>query len=202
MKGRVLVIPRPETPDSEGESLAKALEDGGMDGVVSVRQGKIFEIEVSTTDPALARAQLTKMASEHLANPATERVEVLVPGAGPEAYGVVAVYDRRQAERRAEQRRADADRRSGRDRRIDELHAQALEDNAKGIRDSAKRPEGNRRTGSDRREVGERREESDRRELNDRRTGMERRSGGERRIDDEDFSGPERRSWIRRRRDQ
>ena len=189
MKGRVLVIPRPETPDPDGESLARTLEDGGVDGVVSVRRGKLFEIEVSTTDPAVARAQMTKMASEHLADPARERVEVLVPGTGPEAYGVVAVYDRRQNERRSWDRRAEVDRRSGTDRRLDGLSDKEIEDN--------------RRTGSDRRSLNDRRNLGDRRGDDDRRTGMERRCDEERRIDDEeDYSGPERRSWIRRRADQ
>ena len=188
MKGRVLVFPLPETSDPEGESLVKTLADGGLDGLVSVRQGKLFEIEVSTTDPAVARALITKMASEHLADLETEDVEILVPGAGPEAFGVVAVYDRRQSERRTWDRRSEADRRSGRDRRLDGLDAEEIEEN--------------RRTGSDRRDRSDRRSERDRRTDTDRRTGMDRRAGDDRRtIDDEDFSGPERRSWIRRRAD-
>ncbi len=189
MKGRVLVIPRPETPNPDGESLVKTLEDGGLDGVVSMRLGKVFDIEVSTADPAAARALITKMASEHLADSETEGVEILVPGTGPEAYGVVAVQDRRQGERRVQERRDRIDRRSGRDRRLDKLEAEEFADN--------------RRTGSDRRAQFDRREGADRRAGVDRRAGMERRSGDERRTDDAgDYSGPERRNWIRRRADQ
>ncbi len=216
MKGRVLVILRPEMPDLEGESLVKTLEDGGLDGVVSVRRGKLFEIELSATDPVVAKAQLTKIASEHLADPATEKIEVLVPGAGPEAFGVVAVYDRRQGERRSEERRAEADRRSGRDRRLDALAAKERDEGGKerdeggkerteGGKDRAeggKDPDDNRRTGSERREKKDRRDLKDRRDSEDRRAGMERRSGDERRTDDEDFSDPERRGWTRRRVDQ
>ncbi len=216
MKGRVLVILRPEMPDLEGESLVKTLEDGGLDGVVSVRRGKLFEIELSATDPAEAKAQLTKIASEHLADPATEKIEVLVPGAGPEAFGVVAVYDRRQGERRSEERRAEADRRSGRDRRLDALAAKERAEGAKerdeggkeraeGGKDpdgNAKEIDDNRRTGSERREKKDRRDLKDRRDSEDRRAGMERRSGDERRTDDEDISDPERRGWTRRRVDQ
>ncbi len=216
MKGRVLVILRPEMPDLEGESLVKTLEDGGLDGVVSVRRGKLFEIELSATDPVEAKAQLTKIASEHLADPATEKIEVLVPGAGPEAFGVVAVYDRRQGERRSEERRAEADRRSGRDRRLDALAAKERAEGAKERDEGGKErtedgkdPDGNakeiddnRRTGSERREKKDRRDLKDRRDSEDRRAGMERRSGDERRTDEEDFSDPERRGWTRRRVDQ
>jgi len=230
MKGRVLVILRPEMPDLEGESLVKTLEDGGLDGVVSVRRGKLFEIELSATDPAEAKAQLTKIASEHLADPATEKIEVLVPGAGPEAFGVVAVYDRRQDERRQRERRAEADRRSGRDRRLDALaakeraegakeRAEGAKERAEGAKERAeggkeraeggkeraeggKDPDDNRRTGSERRDEKDRRDFKDRRDLDDRRAGMERRSDEERRTDDEDISDPERRGWIRRRVDQ
>jgi phosphoribosylformylglycinamidine synthase len=188
MKGRVLVFPRPETPDPEGEGLAKTLEGSGFDGVSAVRQGRIFEIDVSTTDPAVASSQITKMANELLADPDTETIEVLVPGAGPEAFGVVAVYDRRQADRRSGERRA-GDRRSGKDRRHNGMSAGEIEEN--------------RRTGSERRSDADRRSDSDRRETIDRRSGLERRSGGDRRQDgDDDYSGPERRSWIRRRADQ
>ncbi len=216
MKGRVLVISRSETLDPDGQSLAKTLEDGGLDGVVSVRQGKFFEIEMSTTDPAVARAQLTKMAREHLADPAKERVEVLVPGAGPEAYGLVAVYDRRQDERRSRERRDDANRRSGRDRRLDALaakesadnakeladNAEELADNAEELADNAEELDEKRRASSDRREDSDRRDECDRRDDSERRAGMERRFDEERRTDDEDLSGPERRGWFRRRADQ
>ena len=112
---------------------------------------------------------------------------MVVPGAGPEAFGVVAVYDRRQAERRSGERRT-GDRRSGKDRREDGMSAAQIEEN--------------RRTGSDRRSETDRRSDSDRRETIDRRSGLDRRSGKERREDGDDYSGPERRSWTRRGADQ
>jgi phosphoribosylformylglycinamidine synthase len=184
MKGRVLVFPRPGTPDPEGEGLAKTIGEGGFDGVSSVRQGRVFEIDVSTTDPAVARARITEIANEHLADSDREQVEVLVPGAGPEAYGVVAVYDRRRGERRSGERRS-RDRRSGEDRRLNGMSETEVDEN--------------RRTGSDRRSESDRRTNVDRREESDRRSGLDRRSGEERRGGDEkDFEGAERRSWIRR----
>ena len=44
-----------------------------------VRQGKFFDLELSDTDPAAAKARVTEMADRLLANPVIEsyRVEVL-----------------------------------------------------------------------------------------------------------------------------
>jgi phosphoribosylformylglycinamidine synthase len=63
------VIPKPEILDPQGQAIARALPRLGIAGVLEVRQGKHFELEVDDTvdDDALHR-----VAGELLANPVIE----------------------------------------------------------------------------------------------------------------------------------
>lgn len=76
IKGRVLVRLREEVLDPQGTTVARALENLGYDDVVSVRQGKVFEVELDTDDPSAARAELEEMAEKLLANPVIESFQV------------------------------------------------------------------------------------------------------------------------------
>jgi len=78
MRGRVLVRLRDEVLDPQGTTVAQALANLGYDEVVSVRQGKVFEVELDTDDAAEAEAQLEEMAEELLANPVIESFQVSV----------------------------------------------------------------------------------------------------------------------------
>jgi phosphoribosylformylglycinamidine synthase len=79
MKARVYVTLKPSVFDPQGSVVANALVSLGYQDVKDVRQGKFFELEVSDTDPAAAKARITEMADKLLANPVIEsyRVEVL-----------------------------------------------------------------------------------------------------------------------------
>jgi phosphoribosylformylglycinamidine synthase PurS subunit len=59
--------------------VADALVSLGYQDVKDVRQGKFFEVELDSLDPAAAQARVTEMAEKLLANPVIEsyRVEVL-----------------------------------------------------------------------------------------------------------------------------
>ena len=59
--------------------VADALTQMGYDDVTDVRQGKFFEVELSGSDSASAKARVTEMADKLLANPVIEsyRVEIL-----------------------------------------------------------------------------------------------------------------------------
>jgi phosphoribosylformylglycinamidine synthase subunit PurS len=71
----VEVMPKPEILDPQGQAIARALPDLGFDGVLSVRQGKRFEIDVADGNPLdLAR----RVAQALLANPVIEDFEVRV----------------------------------------------------------------------------------------------------------------------------
>src|SRR6202012_234819 len=79
VKARVTVTLKNVSLDPQGKGIGGALKSLGIDGVASVRQGKVFDIELSGTDKAKAEAALKEAADKLLANTVIEnyRVEVL-----------------------------------------------------------------------------------------------------------------------------
>jgi phosphoribosylformylglycinamidine synthase len=62
--------------DPQGKAIEGALASLGFGDVKSVRQGKVFEIEIAETDPARAAAELKDMAEKLLANTVIENYRV------------------------------------------------------------------------------------------------------------------------------
>ena len=79
MKATVLVRPKPGILDPQGDAVESALEHLGF-AVSDARVGKVVDLEVSSTDPAEARAQVEKMCEQLLANPLMESYEVEIHG--------------------------------------------------------------------------------------------------------------------------
>jgi phosphoribosylformylglycinamidine synthase len=79
MKARVTVTLKNGILDPQGKAIEGALKSLGVDGIASVRQGKVFDIEVEGGDAAKAEAALKAAADKLLANTVIEnyRVEVL-----------------------------------------------------------------------------------------------------------------------------
>jgi phosphoribosylformylglycinamidine synthase len=79
MKARVTVTLKSGILDPQGKAIEGALKSLGIAGVGSVRQGKIFDIEISDGERADAEALLKQAAEKLLANTVIEnyRVEVL-----------------------------------------------------------------------------------------------------------------------------
>ncbi|CAM5351390.1 Phosphoribosylformylglycinamidine synthase subunit PurS OS=Afipia felis OX=1035 GN=purS PE=3 SV=1 [Afipia felis] len=79
MKARVTVTLKNGILDPQGKAIEGALKSLGVDGIASVRQGKVFDIEVEGGDRAKAEAALKAAADKLLANTVIEnyRVEVL-----------------------------------------------------------------------------------------------------------------------------
>ena len=69
MRARVFVTLKPSVFDPQGKTIADALHSLGYDGVADVRQGKYFELDLSTTEAAKARALAAEVADKLLANP-------------------------------------------------------------------------------------------------------------------------------------
>lgn len=78
MKARVFVILKSGILDPQGKAIEGALRSLGVDGVTSVRQGKVFDIEIAGDDQARAEAVLKEAADRLLANTVIEnyRVEI------------------------------------------------------------------------------------------------------------------------------
>jgi phosphoribosylformylglycinamidine synthase len=79
MKARVTITLKTGILDPQGKAIEGALRSLGVAGVVSVRQGKVFDIEIEGSDRALTEATLKQAADRLLANTVIEnyRVEVI-----------------------------------------------------------------------------------------------------------------------------
>lgn len=79
MKARVTVTLKNGVLDPQGTASEGALRSLGVEGVDSVRQGKMFEIDVATSDRARAEALLKEACERLLANTVVEnyRIELL-----------------------------------------------------------------------------------------------------------------------------
>jgi phosphoribosylformylglycinamidine synthase len=81
MKARVTVTLKTGVLDPQGKAIEGALRSLGIDGVASVRQGKVFDIEVEgVTDREKATALLRQAADRLLANTVIENYHVDVIG--------------------------------------------------------------------------------------------------------------------------
>jgi phosphoribosylformylglycinamidine synthase len=79
MKARVIVTLKDGILDPQGKAIEGALKSLDVPGVASVRQGKIFDIELTEADSAKAEALLKDACEKLLANLVVEdfRIERL-----------------------------------------------------------------------------------------------------------------------------
>jgi len=79
MKARVTVMLKSGVLDPQGEAVRHALGSLGFQGVNGVRQGKVIELDLATTDVATAETEVKAMCDKLLANTVIEgyRVEIL-----------------------------------------------------------------------------------------------------------------------------
>jgi len=80
MKARVTVTLKSGILDPQGKAIEGALRSLGVAGVTSVRQGKVFDIEIKATDRKKAEAALKQAADKLLANTVIENYDVEVLG--------------------------------------------------------------------------------------------------------------------------
>jgi phosphoribosylformylglycinamidine synthase subunit PurS len=80
MKARVTVTLKTGVLDPQGKAIEGALKSLGVAGVASVRQGKVFDIELADGDASAAEATLREAAEKLLANTVIESFRVEVGG--------------------------------------------------------------------------------------------------------------------------
>jgi phosphoribosylformylglycinamidine synthase len=80
MKARVTVTLKSGVLDPQGKAIEGALRSLGVAGVASVRQGKVFEIEIEGADRASAEALLKSAAEKLLANTVIENYRIELGG--------------------------------------------------------------------------------------------------------------------------
>ena len=79
MKAIIHVALKKTVLDPQGRAITNALRSHGHEEILSVRQGKYFEVELASgATPETARSRLEKLASEVLANPVIEDYEVTI----------------------------------------------------------------------------------------------------------------------------
>jgi phosphoribosylformylglycinamidine synthase subunit PurS len=72
------VMPKPEILDPQGKAVLGALPRLGFSGVVDVRQGKRFELEIEGEVSEAVLAEVHQMAETLLSNPVIENFTVRV----------------------------------------------------------------------------------------------------------------------------
>ena len=80
MKARVTVTLKSGVLDPQGKAIEGALKSLGVSGIASVRQGKVFDIELDGTDAARSEAALKEAAEKLLANTVIENYDVKMLG--------------------------------------------------------------------------------------------------------------------------
>jgi phosphoribosylformylglycinamidine synthase PurS subunit len=75
VKATVLVRPKAGIKDPQGEAVRSSLAKSGFD-IVSVRVGRVIDVELETTEREKALAELEQMSHDLLANPLIESYEI------------------------------------------------------------------------------------------------------------------------------
>jgi len=80
VKARVYVTLKPGVLDPQGKAIQHALGALGFDGVESVRQGKVIELQLAGSDRAAAQAEVEAMCQKLLANTVIENYAIELDG--------------------------------------------------------------------------------------------------------------------------
>jgi len=75
---RVLVEPKPELLDPQGQAVERALIELGLKNVRETRVGKLIKFKLKAISASQARHKVTEIAQRFLANPVIERFSVEV----------------------------------------------------------------------------------------------------------------------------
>jgi len=78
MKARITVTLKSGILDPQGKAIEGALKSLGIQGVSSVRQGKVFDVELNAGDRKSAEATLKAAADKLLANTVIENYDVTI----------------------------------------------------------------------------------------------------------------------------
>ncbi|WP_219323377.1 phosphoribosylformylglycinamidine synthase subunit PurS [Methylovirgula sp. HY1] len=79
MKARVIVTLKPGILDPQGKAIEGALKSLDVFGIDSVRQGKIFDVELTIEDRGKAEAALRQACEKLLANLVIENYRIEFP---------------------------------------------------------------------------------------------------------------------------
>ena len=78
IKARVTVTLKNGVLDPQGKAIVGALGSLNFEGVNSVRQGKVFDLELGGSDKAKAEAEIKAMCEKLLANTVIEDYAIVI----------------------------------------------------------------------------------------------------------------------------
>ena len=78
IRARITVTLKNGVLDPQGKAIEHALQGLGFDGVDTVRQGKVFDLELAGTDRDRAAAELKSMCDQLLANTVIENYSIAI----------------------------------------------------------------------------------------------------------------------------
>lgn len=78
IRARITVTLKNGVLDPQGKAIEGALGALGFEGVGSVRQGKVFDVEIQGSDRAKAEADLKAMCEKLLANTVIENYSIAI----------------------------------------------------------------------------------------------------------------------------
>ncbi len=76
MRAKIRVTLKPGILDPQGKAIEGALTSLGFAGVQQVRQGKYFEIDISSSDGQSTREQVKAMCEKLIANTVIENYDI------------------------------------------------------------------------------------------------------------------------------
>jgi phosphoribosylformylglycinamidine synthase len=77
MNALIHVTLKSDVLDPQGKAIQNASAALGYDAVKSVRQGKLFEVEIDVQEEAAAQTLLTELCKKLLSNPVIEDFEIV-----------------------------------------------------------------------------------------------------------------------------
>jgi phosphoribosylformylglycinamidine synthase len=80
VKALIHVTLKSDVLDPQGKAIQSASAALGYDAVKSVRQGKLFEVELDASDEVSAKKMLAELSSKLLSNPVIEDFEIVSVG--------------------------------------------------------------------------------------------------------------------------
>ncbi len=75
---RVLIEPKPELLDPQGQAVERAMQELGLRNISQTRVGKLVKFKLKAVSTSQAREKVSEIAQKLLANPVTERYSVEV----------------------------------------------------------------------------------------------------------------------------
>ena len=73
---KVEIMLRSEVLDPQGEAINQSLKNNGLNNVLNVRQGKLFELQINCSNLEAAKKQVERLCKDMLANPVIEEYKI------------------------------------------------------------------------------------------------------------------------------